>query len=275
MKYWSPGMNSMSMDRWLVWTSFPYLWLNRLAIQNGFCFLICNLMFKFLDFSAAAIPHLNLVWTQNCLFTHHWKIVFVCWQCDYFPLELGITSNFVLHSRLGIQIAGMLIQEHPHTLIFFTSLLVDYPDLPPPLDSQPPLVVPWSKWGDRTRMTVWQPLPWEICAHGTRLVKRVPSKAINRWQIQLCDFNPYVQHLNESPSSPKSKASSRLVGSDEENVISNPLLFRYPILSSLPYLEITTNTLFPSLDSVMLDHENIYIVVSEPPFIFKILLTIA
>jgi hypothetical protein len=156
--------------------------------------------------------------------------------------------------------------EHPHTLIFFTSHLLrnEYPGqniAEEELLGDYPIDVPWTAWGFQTRMilSTFPRNAWSIRAHGTRLILQIKGDVPNHYKIRVLDFNPYIHSVPEELLNAQSSTTSRYVSPRQDDVLSNSMIFKETIYTTLPYLEVTTKKFFMA-NAVMIDHDHIYLV---------------
>lgn len=124
-----------------------------------------------------------------------------------------------------------------------------------------PIEIPWTAWGFQTRMML-STLPrynWTIRVHGTRIVLQIKGDVPDHYKIRVLDFNPYNRSVPEEMLSAQSLTTSRYVSPRQDDVINNSFIFKDTIYTTLPYLEVTTKKFFMA-DSVMIDHDHIYLV---------------
>lgn len=155
-------------------------------------------------------------------------------------------------------------ERNPINFIFFTSSLLDTPFQSSEEVDEPEAVtvIPWSDWAEFTRVTQWKPPSqnFTISVSGTRFVRRIPGNAPNHYHIQICDFNKYALGNQDAiPNPATSVCTTKYIHLGQDNLLRNTAIFKEPISTSLPYLEITTRSSF-KLHDVMIDHDNIYLI---------------
>jgi hypothetical protein len=108
---------------------------------------------------------------------------------------------------------------------------------------------------------------YTICVSGTRVVRRLPTRAPRRYTIQVCDFNPHaaVDEVQAAMPAKPAVSTQKYIHARQNNVFKNTLLFEDPLYGFLPYLEVTTSSTF-EMEEVMIDADNIYLVHVSPPF---------
>jgi hypothetical protein len=164
------------------------------------------------------------------------------------------------------EIAGIHMEEElPLNIIVFAStLLQDYltSHSDDGKDNEEKFIsVPWSLWGERTRLTLWSfpDTVYNIWTNGTRLVRQIPGNAPDHFHIQVCDFNKYLRIEDDAVYSGKETSVQRYVQAGMDNKVTNTLIFKDNLYGNLPYMEITTKKSF-HISSVMIDYERLYLV---------------
>jgi len=215
----------------------------------------------------------------------------ICIVATYAPFPLSSLSStlITIYSEFTYRHGGVDLHESINFIFFTSTLLADYPpyehsgevtpgsiqsddstpmfdeSMTPPSGATPPspIRIPWSRWGERTRLTLWR-MPtscFTICVSGTRVVRRTAAPVPRRYKIQVCDFNPFAAVDEVQVTTPATPPASmqRYVHARQDNVFKNTLLFEEPLYGFLPYLEVTTRNSF-EMEDIMIDADNIYLV---------------